>query len=168
MQLLSTLGWITSVKTKESEWVVPMRLAVGVLLLFPADGSIQQLFSIYPPVAGSCIRAAEMLAGICFLAGCGIRLAVFPTVIIFAIRALANGANSFTWLRDVLDGMIAPRGDWTIGATYFGVAMLLNECLVVGSGRWSVDLWLSKRIEAVEQSSHPAVDGKCSKGKEKP
>jgi uncharacterized membrane protein YphA (DoxX/SURF4 family) len=145
-----------------------MRLAVGVLLLFPADGSIQQLFSIYPSVAGSCIRAAEMLAGICFLAGCGIRLAVFPTVIIFAIRALANGANSFTWLRDVLNGVIAPRGDWTIGATYFGVAMLLSECLVVGSGRWSIDLWLSKRIEAFKQSSHSAVDGKCSKGKEKP
>jgi hypothetical protein len=82
--------------------------------------------------------------------GFGIRLAGFPTVIIFAIRALANGSNSFTWLRDVLNGVIAPRGDWTIGATYFGVAMLLNECPVVGSGRWSVDLWLSKRIEAVE------------------
>jgi putative oxidoreductase len=168
MQLLATLGWITAVKTKESEWVVPTRLAVGALLLFPADGSIQQLFTIYNPAVGIVLRAAEILAGLCFLAGFGTRLAVFPTVIIFAIRALANGANSFTWLRDVLDSIIVPHGDWTIGATYFGVAMFLNECLVVGSGRWSVDLWLSKRIEAVKQSGHPVDEGDCSNEKEKP
>jgi hypothetical protein len=77
---------------------------------------------------------------------------VYPTVAIFAVRALANGANSFAWLRDALNNVIVPQGDWAFGAMYFCVALFLSDFLEVGSGRWSVDYWLSKKIAAVEKS----------------
>jgi putative oxidoreductase len=100
---------------------VPTRLAVGALLLFPVDGSIQQLFtshnvdqsalSLGVVAGGMALRGVEILAGMSFIAGLGIRLAVYPTVAIFAVRALANCANSFPWLRDVLNNVIVPQGD---------------------------------------------------------
>ncbi|MEA3093431.1 MAG: putative oxidoreductase, partial [Caballeronia sp.] len=47
MQFITGFRWITAVDTTQSQWVVPTRLAVGALLLFPMDGSIQQLFTFY-------------------------------------------------------------------------------------------------------------------------
>jgi putative oxidoreductase len=162
MQFITGFRWITAVDTTQSPWVVPTRLAVGALLLFPVDGSIQQLFtshnvdqsalSLGVVAGGMALRGVEILAGMSFIAGLGIRLAVYPTVAIFAVRALANCANSFPWLRDVLNNVIVPQGDWAFGAMYFGVALFLSDFLDVGSGRWSVDYWFSKKIAAVEKS----------------
>jgi uncharacterized membrane protein YphA (DoxX/SURF4 family) len=162
MPFITRFRWVTAVDTTQSQWVVPTRLAVGALLLFPVDGSIQQLFTFHNVdksalslgvvVGGMALRAVEILAGMSFIAGLGIRLAVYPAVAIFAVRALANGANSFTWLRDVLNNVIVPHGDWAFGAVYLGVALFLSDFLDVGSGRWSVDYWLSKKFAAVEKS----------------
>jgi putative oxidoreductase len=162
MQFIAGFRWITAVDTTQSQWVVPTRLAVGAPLLFPMDGSIQQLFTFYNidksalssgvVAGGMALRAVEILAGMSFVAGLGIRLAVYPTVAIFAVRALANGANSFAWLRDILNNEIVPHGDWAFGAVYLGVALFLSDFLYVGSGRWSVDYWLSKKFAAAEKS----------------
>lgn len=163
MRFLIKSGWIAALNTEGSQWVVPTRLAVGVLLLFPIDGSIQQLFAFYHVdqsalslgaiAAGMLLRAVEILAGISFVAGLGIRLAGYPAVAIFAVRALANSANSFASLRDVVNGLIVPHGDWGLGVMYLSVALLLSELLAVGSGRWSVDYWLLKKFEAAEKSN---------------
>ena len=162
MQFITGFRWITSVDTAQSQWVVPTRLAVGALLLFPVDGNIQQLFAFYSidksalssgvVVGGMALRAIEILAGMSFVAGLGIRLVVYPTVAIFAVRALANGANSFAWLRDALNNAIVPHGDWAFGAVYLGVAMFLSDFLDVGSRRWSIGYWLSKKIDSIEKS----------------
>jgi hypothetical protein len=79
-------------------------------------------------------------------------------VAIFAVRAVANSANSFAWLRDVVNGVnvvngvIVPHGDWGYGAMYLGVALLLGELLGAGSGRWSVDYWVSRKFRGVGKS----------------
>lgn len=155
LQLKSTL--LATVKTSGAQWIVPTRLALAVLLLFPIDGSIQHLFafrvadlsalSFSSAALGKALRAIEILAGLSFVAGLGARLAAYPTVVIFAVRALANSANSFPWLRDAMNGVIVPHGDWGYGAMYFGVALLLGEFLDVGSGRWSIDYWLSRKLK---------------------
>jgi putative oxidoreductase len=162
MRFLTRSGWLTAVNTEGPQWVVPTRLAVGVLLLCPIDGSIQQLFTFYHVdqsalsfgvvAAGMILRAGEILAGMSFVAGLGTRLAGYPAVAIFAVRAVANSANSFAWLRDVVNRVIVPHGDWGYGAMYLAVALLMSELLNAGSARWSVDHWLSKKFGAVEKS----------------
>lgn len=162
MRFLTRSGWLAAIKTEGLQWVVPTRLAVGVLLLCPIDGSIQQLFTFYhvdqsalsvgAVAAGGLLRAVEILAGMSFVAGLGTRLAGYPTVAIFAVRAVANSANSFAWLRDVVSSVMVPHGDWGYGAMYLGVALLLGELLGAGSGRWSLDHWLSRKFRAVGKS----------------
>jgi putative oxidoreductase len=39
------------------------------------------------------------------------------------------------WLRDVVNSVIVPHGDWGYGAMYLGVALLLGELLGAGSAR---------------------------------
>ncbi len=163
MRFLTRSGWLAAVNTDGPQWVVPTRLAVGVLLLCPIDGSIQQLFTFYHVdrsalsfgvvAAGMLLRTVEILAGLSFVAGFGIRLMGYPAVAIFAVRAVANSANSFAWLRDIVNGVIVPHGDWGYGAMYLAVSLLLGELLSAGSGRWSVDYWLSKKFRAVGKSN---------------
>ena len=116
MRFITGVHWITAVDTTQSQWVVPTRLAVGALLLFPVDGSIQQLYTLYNidksavslsvVVSSMGLRAVEILAAISFVAGLGIRLAVYPTVAIFAVRELANSPNSFAWLGDAVNNLL--------------------------------------------------------------
>lgn len=162
MGLLTRSRWLAVLHTEGPQWVVPTRVAVGVLLLCPIDGSIQQLFTFWHAdtsalsfgavATGMILRAVEILAGMSFVAGFGIRLTGYPVVAIFAVRAVANAANSFAWLRDAVDSVIVPHGDWGYGAMYFGAALLLGELLGAGSGRWSVDHWLSRRFGAAGKS----------------
>ncbi|ACC74227.1 hypothetical protein PPMP20_30440 [Paraburkholderia phymatum] len=156
MRLLTRSNVLAAVNTGGPQWVVPTRVAVGVMLLFPADGAVQQLlafshpgFSVWPPGAvavGLAIRGFEVLAGVSFVAGFGIRLSVYPAAAIFAVRALVNFANTFAWLRDAVSAVFVPHGDWAYGALYLGVALLLGDLQVTGSGRWSIDYWLCKRL----------------------
>jgi putative oxidoreductase len=162
MRFLTRSGWLAAVNMEGPQWVVPTRLAVGVLLLCPIDGSIQQLFTLYHVdrsalsfgvvATGMILRAGEILAGVSFIAGLGTRLAGYPAVAIFAVRAVANSANSFAWLRDVVNSVIVPHGDWGYGAMYLAVALLMSGLLNAGSGRWSVDHWLSRKFRAVGKS----------------
>ncbi|MFL9936083.1 hypothetical protein P0D88_45285 [Paraburkholderia sp. RL18-103-BIB-C] len=161
MRFLTRSGWVDAVNAEGPQWILPTRLAVGVLLLCPVDGSIQQLFTFYHDrpalsfgvvAAGMILRAIEILAGLSFVSGLGTRLAGYPTVAIFAVRAVANCANSFGWLRDVVSGVLVPHGDWAYGTMYLGAALLFGELLGAGSGPWSVDHWLSKRFGAVGKS----------------
>ncbi|UXU85304.1 hypothetical protein [Burkholderia sp. S-53] len=150
---------LAAVGTNGARWVVPTRLALGVLLLFPVDGSIQQRFSFHhgdpsalsfgAVAAGMIPRAIEVLAGVSFVSGFGIRLAGYPMVAIFAVPALANFAKSSAWLRDAEDHVIVPHGDWSCGAMHLAVALLLGDLLAAGSGRWSVDYWLAMKLKAV-------------------
>ncbi|MFM0197514.1 hypothetical protein [Paraburkholderia strydomiana] len=140
MRFLPRSGWLTAVNTRANtegpQWVVPTRLALGVLLLCPIDGSIQQLLTFYhvdqsalssgAVAAGMILRAVEILAGISFIAGLGTRLAGYPAVVIFDVRAVANSANSIAWQRDVVNSVIVSQGDWGHGAMYLGVALLLG------------------------------------------
>jgi uncharacterized membrane protein YphA (DoxX/SURF4 family) len=161
VKFLIRSGSLAAVSAEGPQWVVPTRLAVGVLLLCPVDGRMQQLFTFYHDkpsllfgmvTVGTILRTIEILAGLSFVAGLGTRLAGYPTVAIFAVRAVASFANSFAWLRDVVGGVIVPHGDWAFGAMYLAVALLLSELLGAGSGRWSADHWLSTRFGAVGKS----------------
>ncbi|QYD67032.1 hypothetical protein KZJ38_11455 [Paraburkholderia edwinii] len=158
MRWLTRSGLLAAVSTSSVQWVVPMRLTFGLLLLFPLDGGIGQVLTVSQTVAqcawiGSALRAVEIVAGISFLAGLGIRLAACPAVIIFGLRAVGNAAGSFAWLRDFTDGYIVPHGNWGYGALYLGTALLLDDLIGTGSGRWSVDYWLSRKLGVKQMHS---------------
>lgn len=44
-----------------------------------------------------------------------------------------------------------PQSDWAFDAMYFGAAMSLSYLLHVGSGRWSVDYWLSQKFKTASK-----------------
>jgi len=163
LRLLAHPGWINLLSTQGLRWVVPSRVLIGVLLLFPIGGGIHQLLAFYGVdhapdlpvgvlVAGMLLRAIEVAAGISFVAGLGIRLAAYPALVLFALRMLANTANSFAWLRDFVNDVVEPQGDWAFGAMYLGAAVLVSDLLHTGSGRWSVDYWLSQKFKAAGMS----------------
>ena len=153
---------VNLVSTSGLRWVVPSRVLIALMLLFPIGGGIQHLFVFYAAEAqtpnimvlgtGVLLRMIEILSGVSFLCGSALRLATLPALIIFFLRAVANSANSFAWLRDVLGGLIEPQGDWAFGVMYIGAIVLLSDLLHIGSGRWSVDYWLSQKLKATDKS----------------
>ncbi|MCB4347783.1 hypothetical protein LA345_28305 [Burkholderia vietnamiensis] len=47
-----------------------------------------------------------------------------------------------------MNGVIVHHGaNGAMARMYFGVALLLGEFLDVGSGRWSIDYWLSRKLK---------------------
>ncbi|MGF6289200.1 putative oxidoreductase [Paraburkholderia youngii] len=159
MRLLSRSSVLATIRTGGPQWVAPTRVAIGAMLLAPVDGAFPDLLwfshpgsSILPVTAvsaGLALRTIEVLAGMSFVAGFGIRLAVYPAAAIFMVRALANLAGSFVSLRDAVHTLIVPHGDWGYGAVYLGVALLLGDFLTTGSGRWSIDYWLCEKLRPV-------------------
>ena len=162
VRLVAASGCADFVKTQGVLWIVPSRVLIGLLLLFPIGGGIQHLFVFYAADAqtanimalgaGVLLRVIEILSGASFVCGLALRLAALPALIIFLLRAVANSANSFAWLRDVLGGLIEPQGDWAFGVMYIGAIVLLSDLLHIGSGRWSVDYWLSQKLKATDKS----------------
>jgi uncharacterized membrane protein YphA (DoxX/SURF4 family) len=145
------------IDTRGARWVVPTRLTFGMLLLFPLDGGIQHLLAATQPAVqpawfgaalGTLPRIIEIIAGISFIAGLGIRVTASPAVVILALRALANAAGSFASLRNVTDSIIVPHGNWAYGALYLATALLLGDLLQTGSGGWSVDYWLTGKLKS--------------------
>ena len=153
---------VNLVSTSGLRWVVPSRVLIGLMLLFPIGGGIQHLFVFYAAEAqtpnimvlgtGVLLRTIEILSSVSFLCGLALRLAALPALVIFLLRAVANMANSLTWLGDVLGSIIEPQGDWAFGTIYIGAIALLSDLLHTGSGRWSVDYWLSEKHKATDKS----------------
>lgn len=148
---------LAAVNTTGAQWVVPTRLTFGMLLLFPLDGGIQHVLAATQPAVqpawlgvtlGTLPRVIEIIAGISFIVGLGIRVTASPAVVMLCLRAVANVAGSFASLRAVTDGIIVPHGNWGYGALYLGTALLVHDLLGTGSGRWSIDYWLSGKLRA--------------------
>lgn len=153
---------LAAVNTSGAQWVVPTRLTLGMLLLFPLDGGIQHVLAATQPAVqpawlgvtfGTFTRVIEIITGISFILGLGIRVTASPVVVIFCLRAVANAAGSFASLREITDGIIVPHGNWGYGAMYLGTALLLHDLLGTGSGRWSIDYWLSGKLRASQLHS---------------
>ncbi|SEJ84132.1 hypothetical protein SAMN05192539_102037 [Paraburkholderia diazotrophica] len=162
MRLPSRSSVLATIRTGGPQWIVPTRVAIGVMLLAPVDGAFQDLLWFSHPgspvvpdsavAAGLALRAVEVLAGMSFVAGAGVRLAIYPAAAIFIVRALANLAGSFTWLRDAAHAVIVPHGDWGYGVLYVGVTLLLGDLLTTGSGRWSIDYWLCEKLRVADHA----------------
>lgn len=146
---------IAVVQTQGQKWSVPGRLVIGLLLLFPVGGGIQHVLTFFAATdasngiafhGGLLLRGGEIAVGGCFVLGALLRAAAVPALLIFLLRSFANFANSYPWLGGAISAVVVPHGDWAFGAIYVGSITLLLDLLCVGSGRWSIDFWLSKRL----------------------
>jgi uncharacterized membrane protein YphA (DoxX/SURF4 family) len=136
---------ITLFSTTDERRFIPLRLAIGVNLLFPIGGGINGLIPVLSTADWSVhlvvllLRAVECLLGLGFVCGFGLRVIAVPTVLLFSLHLVSNVGRSLGFEATALAQFIRFEGDWAYGALYFGAAVLSLELLVDGAGAWSVD-----------------------------
>ncbi|MEX3934231.1 hypothetical protein AB4Y32_20945 [Paraburkholderia phymatum] len=161
MRLLSRSSVLATIRTGGPQWIVPTRVAIGVMLLAPVDGAFQDLLWFSHPgpravpdsavTVGLALRAAEFLAGMSFVAGAGIRLAIYPAAAILHCAG-ARQPRRFPHMDGAVHAAIVPHGDWSYGVLYVGVTLLLGDFLTTGSGRWSIDYWLCEKLRVTDHA----------------
>jgi putative oxidoreductase len=146
------------VKTTDAKWIIPTRLIMGLLLAFPIGGEIEHLLAwcnhdtsnlaVNSFAPGSCtiFRGVELLSAAAFLFGLLLRVMALPALLLFGLRAISNIANSVFPDAGTLLGFIQLQGDWVLGAVYIVPIILMHDLFRLGSGGWSIDLWLSRRL----------------------
>jgi hypothetical protein len=152
------VGLAEIVKTTDAGWIIPTRLILGLLLAFPIGGGIEHILTwcihdtSHPAfnnlAAGSCtiFRGVELLSAVAFLFGLLLRVMALPALLLFGLRAISNIANSVFPDGGTLFGFIQLQGDWAYGAVYLVPLVLMRDLFRLGSGGWSIDLWLSRRF----------------------
>jgi hypothetical protein len=152
------VGLAEIVKTTDASWIIPTRLILGLLLAFPIGGEIEHILAwcnydtSYPAfnslTEGSCtiFRGVELLSAGAFLFGLLLRVMAVPALLFFGLRAISNIANSVFPDGGTLLGFIQLQGDWAYGAAYLVPFVLMYDLFRLGSGGWSMDLWLSRRF----------------------
>lgn len=143
------------VRTTDATWIIPTRLVTGLLLVFPIGSDLDQILAwctngMPGLAAGSCaiIRGIEILCGAAFFSGMVLRIFAAPALLYFALRAIANIGNSVFPEHGTLLGFIHLIGDWQIGIVYIVPIVLMYDFVRLGSGRWSIDFWLSGRLKS--------------------
>ena len=162
------IGLAEITRTTDVVWIVPTRIVMGVLLAFPIEGEPTPLLCedntfnsmIKSFAGGSCtlLHGVEILTSIAFLSGFLLRILAPPAMLIFGLRAISNIGNSVFAKGGTLMGVIQLHGDWTYGVVYIATFILIYEMIHVGSGRWSIDNWLSRRLQtqsSVHQTDSP-------------
>lgn len=139
-------------------WIIPTRIVMGVLLAFPIEGETTFLLTyckddtfhsmINSLAGGNCtiLHGVELLLAIAFLFGFLLRILALPALLIFGLRAISNIGNSVFAKGGTLLGFIQLHGDWAYGVLYIVTFILMYDMIHVGSGRWSIDNWLSRRL----------------------
>jgi putative oxidoreductase len=146
------------VKTTDAKWIIPTRLIMGLLLAFPIGGEIEHLLTwcnhdtshlaVNNLAPGSCtvFRGIELLSAVAFVSGLLLRVMALPALLIFGSRAISNIANSVFPDAGTLLGFIQLQGGWAFGVVYIVPFILMHDLFRLGSGGWSIDLWLSRRL----------------------
>lgn len=82
-----------------------------------------------------------------FATGSLLRLFALPTIAFLALRAFSHLAASLAGSGSVLLSFLKADGDWISGVMYLGAILVAADLLVWGSGAWSVDSILQKRLQ---------------------
>ena len=151
-------------RTSDAKWIVPTRIVMGLLLAFPIGGGVEQLLSwcindtsqdaITSLLPATCmlLRGVELLCAIAFMLGLLLRLWALPSLVIFGLRVISNVGNSIFADGGTMLGVIRLGGDWAYGAMYLAALVLTYDLISIGSGAWSIDLWLSQTSASRDHS----------------
>jgi hypothetical protein len=150
------IGFAEITRTTDAMWIIPTRIVMGVLLAFPIEGentfllckhdTINSMINSFAEGRCALLHGVELLVSIAFLSGFLLRILAPPVLLIFGLRAISNIGNSVFAKGGTLMGVIQLHGDWTYGVVYIATFILIYEMIHVGSGRWSIDNWLSQRL----------------------
>jgi len=155
--------WNDLLRTRETGWVILVRLLVGLVvfvpeglqkLLFPeilGAGRFAKIGIPYADLMGPFVGVVETVCGLLIIVGLFTRLATIPLIIVMIVAVLSTKVPILLG-HDVgpfhLGGDIKRVGFWSAQhearadlTMFLGLLFLL----VVGAGRWSVDALLSRR-----------------------
>lgn len=150
-------------RSHASPWTILIRLAVGLVVFFPEGlqkllypdilgaGRFARIGIPYPDVMGPFVGVVELVCGAFVIAGLFTRLAVIPLIVTMIVALIA------TKLPILLGHGFGPfslpdfkrYGFWSAQHEARADLTMLLGCLyllIVGSGRWSLDRLLDRRI----------------------
>ena len=142
------------IATRDVKWIIPTRVVMGLLLAFPIGGGVEQLLlwcnddtsqsALTTLLLPTCtiFRGVELVCAMAFILGLLLRLGALPSLLIFGIRVISNVGSSMFPDSGTVFGFIRLSGDWAYGAMYLAALVLTYDLILIGSGGWSIDLWL--------------------------
>lgn len=157
--------WHALLRTRETGWVILVRLLVGLVVFFP-EGLQKLLFPAvlgagrfakigipYPDLIGPFVGVVETLCGLLIILGLATRLATLPLLVVMAVAVvstkvpilLGHDLGPFHLAAD-----IKRVGFWSAqheGRADLTMTLGLLFLLIVGAGRWSLDARLAGSSE---------------------
>lgn len=174
-------------RTERAWWIVPARLIVALLVLFPIGGRIDRVLmrcasdgaATGDGALAVCqgLTAIEVTAGVLILLGLLFRAAFVVLVLDFAVRTASNVGHSLLADQEALFGLVRLDGDWAYGAMYLAAIGLAYDIFLVGSGVLSLDFLIFRRLaeghwsserQTKESTSSPTATARRERSSEGP
>jgi uncharacterized membrane protein YphA (DoxX/SURF4 family) len=156
--------WHDLLRTRETGWVILIRILVGLVVFFPEGlqkllfpdllgaGRFAKIGIPYPDLMGPFVGVVETVCGLLIIVGLFTRLAAVPLLIVMVVAVISTKLPILVG-HDIgpfhLAADIKRLGFWSAQhearadlAMFFGLLFLL----IVGAGRWSFDARLSRRV----------------------
>lgn len=155
--------WNDLLRTRETGWVILVRLLVGLVVFFPEGlqkllfpeilgaGRFAKIGIPYADLMGPFVGVVETVCGLLIIVGLFTRLATIPLIIVMVVAVLStkvpillgHDVGPFHLGADIKRvGFWAAQHEARADLTMFLGLLFL---LVVGSGRWSLDAVVSRR-----------------------
>ena len=149
-------------KTSDDRAILLVRLLVGLVvffpeglqkLLFPAILGAGRFASIgipWPQILGPFVGVVETVCGVLLIIGLLTRLAVIPLIIIMIVAIVSTKIPMLLGHRFLMFNLphLSRYGFWSMeheARTDFCMLLGCAYLLIVGSGGWSLDVWLRRR-----------------------
>jgi putative oxidoreductase len=148
--------------TRDEPAVVLIRLLVGLVVFFP-EGLQKLLFPAllgagrfasigipWPELLGPFVGVVETVCGALIIAGLLTRLAVIPLIIVMVVAIISTKIPILLGHKFLMFNLphLGRYGLWSMLHEARADFCMLLGCLyllIVGSGGWSLDLWLQRR-----------------------
>jgi putative oxidoreductase len=148
--------------TRDEPAVVLIRLLVGLVVFFP-EGLQKLLFPAllgagrfasigipWPELMGPFVGVVETVCGALIIAGLLTRLAVIPLIIVMVVAIVSTKIPILLGHKFLIFNLphLGRYGLWSMLHEARADFCMLLGCLyllIVGSGGWSLDLWLQRR-----------------------
>jgi uncharacterized membrane protein YphA (DoxX/SURF4 family) len=153
--------WKDLLRTRETGWVILVRLLVGLVVFFPEGlqkllfpdalgaGRFARIGIPYPDLMGPFAGVVETVCGLLIILGLFTRLATIPLLVVMAVALLSTKVPILLG-HDVgpfhLAGDIKRVGFWSAqheARADLTMSLGLMFLLLVGAGKWSLDAWLT-------------------------
>jgi uncharacterized membrane protein YphA (DoxX/SURF4 family) len=150
------------VKTNDDPSIVLIRLLVGLVVFFP-EGLQKLLFTEilgagrfatigipWPDVMGPFVGVVETICGALIILGLLTRFAVIPLIIVMIVAIVSTKIPILLGHKFLIFNLphLSRYGFWSMAheaRTDFCMLLGCLYLLIVGSGGWSLDVWLSRR-----------------------